>query len=236
MSEPSNIHESGHSPIPGRVVLIASGGLDSTTLLYRLKHENKEVFAITFNYGQKHKKEIYYAQKTCKKLGVTQKIVSLEELAQASIFGTNALTSDRMIPEGHYTDENMASTVVPNRNMIMISIALAYAISVGAGEVYYGAHAGDHAIYPDCRPEFVLNMQSVARVCHYWPIELRAPYLHVPKGEIVTEGLKLNVEYTLTWTCYNGQEFACGKCGSCVERLEAFKVNNVVDPIQYQEK
>ena len=236
MSEITIPLDSGKVPIPDRVILIASGGLDSTTLLHQLIHENKEVYALTFNYGQKHQKEIECAQKTCKKLGVIQKVVSLEELTQSGIFGTNALTSDREIPEGHYTDENMASTVVPNRNMIMLSIAFAYAISVRAEEVYYGAHAGDHDIYPDCRPDFVHAMQSVARLCHYWPIELRTPYLHVPKGEIVTEGLKLNVDYTLTWTCYKGQELACGKCGSCVERLEAFKVNNVVDPLKYHEK
>jgi len=191
---------------------------------------------ITFNYGQKHQKEIDCARKTCEKLDVIQKVVSLEELTLSGIFGANALTSDAPIPEGHYADENMASTVVPNRNMIMLSIAFAYAISVGAEEVYYGAHAGDHDIYPDCRPNFVIAMQSVARLCHYWPIELCVPYLHVPKGEIVTEGLKLNVDYTLTWTCYNGQALACGKCGSCVERLEAFQVNNVIDPLKYQEQ
>jgi len=236
MSEPSNSNDSGQTPISDRVVLIASGGLDSTTLLYRLLHENKEVFVITFNYGQKHQKEIECAKKTCTRFGVIQKIVYLEELTRSGIFGDNALTSDRKVPEGHYTDENMTSTVVPNRNMIMLSIAFAYAISVGAEEVYYGAHAGDHDIYPDCRPNFVIAMQSVARLCHYWPIELRVPYLHVPKGEIVTEGLKLNVDYTLTWTCYNGQALACGKCGSCVERLEAFQVNNVIDPLKYQEQ
>ena len=235
MSEPSPHTDSVQSPIPNRVVLIISGGLDSTTLLYRLKHEKKDVFTITFDYGQKHQKEIEYAQRTCKKLGISQRIVSLEELTRAGIFGTNALTSDRAVPEGHYSDENMASTVVPNRNMIMLSIAFAYAISVKAEEVYYGAHAGDHAIYPDCRPSFVHSMQSVARLCHYWPIKLCVPYLHVPKGEIVREGLKLKVDYALTWTCYKGQEVACGKCGSCVERLEAFAVNNHTDPLKYHE-
>ena len=236
MSNSSTTHDSPQSSIPGRVVLIASGGLDSTTLLYRLQHQKKEIFVITFNYGQKHQKEIDCARKTCEKLDIIQKVVSLEELTLSGIFGVNALTSDGPIPEGHYTDENMTSTVVPNRNMIMLSIAFAYAISVGAEEVYYGAHAGDHDIYPDCRPNFVIAMQSVAHLCHYWSIELRVPYLHVPKGEIVTEGLKLNVDYTLTWTCYKGQALACGKCGSCVERLEAFQVNNVIDPLKYQEQ
>ena len=220
--------------IPNRVVLIASGGLDSTTLLYRLMAEKKEIFALTFNYGQKHVKEIECAKNICDMNQIPHKILSLESLTQAGIFGESSLTSDISIPEGDYDEMSMMSTVVPNRNMIMISLALAYAISIRAESIYYGAHAGDHAIYPDCRPVFVEAMQHAAKVCHYWPITIHAPYLHVPKGEIVKEGLALIVDYAKTWTCYKGGKQACGKCGSCDERLKAFAANNVPDPLEYE--
>jgi len=234
MANETNNNTSGQKPIKNRVILIASGGLDSTTLLYRLIDEKKEIFAITFDYGQKHSKEIDFARKNCEKFGIPHNIISLKELTQAGIFGNNSLTSNREIPEGNYADENMMNTVVPNRNMIMLSLALAYGISIGAEEIYYGAHAGDHAIYPDCRPSFVEAMQQIARLCHYWPIEIRAPYLNISKGDIVKEGMTLNVDYSMTWTCYKGEELACGKCGSCVERLEAFKINGIKDPIKYK--
>ena len=229
-------YASGKQPVSNRVVLIASGGLDSTTLLYRLIHEKKEIYALTFNYGQKHIKEVEFAKKNCEKFNINHKILSLESITHAGLFGNSSLTSEGSIPEGDYAEENMMSTVVPNRNMIMLSMALAYAISIGAGEVYYGAHAGDHAIYPDCRPEFVESMITVAKLCHYWPIEIKAPYLYISKGEILKEGINLNVDYSLTWTCYKGNEKACGECGSCVERLEAFAQNNIEDPLEYEEE
>ena len=235
MNTTNNIKASGQELIVNRVILIASGGLDSTTLMHRLLHEKKEIFALTFDYGQKHLKEIEFARKNCEKFSISHKLISLKELTQAGLFGNSSLTSDREIPEGHYEDENMMSTVVPNRNMIMLSMALAYAISIGAGEIYYGAHAGDHEIYPDCRPSFVEAMQQVARLCHYWPIEIQTPYLHVAKSDIVREGLELNVDYSMTWTCYKGGKYACGKCGSCIERLEAFKAIGIEDLLQYQD-
>ncbi len=220
-------------PVSNRVVIILSGGLDSTTLLHRLLTKKYEIFAVTFNYGQKHSKEIEYAKLTCQKLNIPHKIVSLENINQAGFFGNSSLTSTIDIPEGHYANKNMMSTVVPNRNMIMLSLAIAYAISIKSSEIYYGAHAGDHIIYPDCRPDFVSAMQNVAKYCHYWPIKIQAPYLHITKADIVKEGLQFNVDYSLTWTCYKGEEKACGKCGSCTERLEAFSQNDSKDPIQY---
>ncbi len=219
-----------------KAVLILSGGLDSTTLLYKLLEEGLEVHALSFNYGQKHSKELKYAQKTCEILGVPYKIVDLSILAATDFFSRSSLTSDLEIPEGHYEEESMKTTVVPNRNMIMISLALGYAITIQAKHVYYGAHAGDHAIYPDCRPIFIEKMQEAARVCHYYPVDLHAPFQHYTKGEIVAEGLKLKADYSLTWTCYKGKDVACGKCGSCVERLEAFEDNDVVDPLPYHQQ
>ncbi len=220
---------------PNLVVIILSGGMDSTTLLYRLVHEKKEIRAISFNYGQKHSKELEYAKKTCKKLTIPHEIVDLSTLSKAGFFQNSSLTTDIDVPEGHYAEESMKSTVVPNRNMIMLSLAIGYAISVGAKSVYYGAHAGDHAIYPDCRPIFIEKMQEVAKVCHYYPVEIYAPYREYTKGDIIKDGLEMDVDYSLTWTCYKGQEKACGKCGSCTERLEAFEQNGFKDPIPYEE-
>ena len=215
-----------------KATLILSGGVDSTTLLYDLHRRGYDVRAISFDYGQRHIKELGMAQKTCEKIGVEHTIVNLSNLG--SILGNNALTGKIEVPEGDYQDPTMKLTVVPNRNMIMLSIAIGYTINIGANHLYYGAHAGDHAIYPDCRPEFVQAIQNVAELCHYDPINVHAPYLYIPKSEIVALGLDLGVDYSLTWTCYKGGLKACGKCGSCVERLEAFEINKAEDPIEYE--
>ncbi len=214
-------------------VLILSGGMDSSTLLYDLLDKDMNVHPIGFNYGQRHSKELDGAAKTCEQLGVEYKIIDLSGLSD--ILNNNALTGNIDVPEGHYEDKSMEQTVVPNRNMIMLSIAIGYAIDIGTQDVFYGAHAGDHAIYPDCRPEFVHGIQNVAELCHYYPVKVHAPYLYITKGDIVARGLELDVDYSLTWTCYAGKEKACGKCGSCVERLEAFALNNNIDPIKYEQ-
>ena len=127
----------------------------------------------------------------------------------------------------------MQTTIVPNRNMLFISHAIAYAISNQIDQVWYGAHAGDHFIYPDCRPEFLSAMNVVAQTCHTFPISVEAPFLNLTKAEIIKIGLELGVDYAKTWTCYEGQDVACGKCGSCNERLEAFEINNFIDPLSY---
>ena len=138
------------------------------------------------------------------------------------------------IPEGHYADDNMKSTMVPNRNMILLSLAIGYAVDIGASKVYYGAHSGDHSIYPDCRPEFVHAMNDVAKIANYEPVEIVTPYLTGDKISILRDGLAMGLDYGKSWTCYNGREKACGKCGSCVERLEAFELNNTRDPLPYE--
>ncbi len=214
------------------VVLILSGGLDSTTLLYDLINQGMTVHPIGFNYGQRHSKELVMARRTCERFDLDYKIVDLSDFG--SLLSNNALTGDIDVPEGHYADESMMQTVVPNRNMIMLSVAIGYTIDIDAKDVFYGAHAGDHDIYPDCRPEFVSAIQDVAHLCHYYPVHVRAPYLDITKADVVTKGLHLDVDYSLTWTCYKGEEKACGKCGSCTERLEAFELNNSVDPIEYK--
>lgn len=213
-----------------KAVVILSGGMDSTTLLYDVMREY-DVFALSFNYNQKHKRELEMAKATCEKLGVEHKVVDLSVLNQLA---PSALTRDDWdIPEGHYADKNMKQTVVPNRNMVMLSLATSYAISKDAKKLFYGAHAGDHDIYPDCRKEFIDKMREVIKVCDWKEVELEAPYWDIDKGDVAIKGKELNVDYSLTHTCYKGGEKACGKCGACVERREAFEKAGIEDPITY---
>ena len=219
-----------------KTVVVLSGGMDSTTLLYKViaeaNHNSEHVKAISFDYGQRHKKELEYAKETCDWLGIEHKVIditSLNELIQGS-----ALTSDIDVPEGHYEDENMKLTVVPNRNAILANIAIGYAVSLEFDRIALGVHAGDHAIYPDCRPVWVKALAVLSDVSNYNPIEIYTPYLYSDKIGIITEGIGLGVDYRKTWTCYKGLEKACGKCGSCQERLEAFKLNNIQDPLPYE--
>jgi len=209
-------------------IVVLSGGVDSTTLLYKLIKEGNQVKAISFDYGQKHKKELEYAKKTCDLLGVEHKIIDLSSLKDIL---KSSLTSDKEIPEGDYGNENMQQTVVPNRNMIMLSVAMGYAISEEYEAVSYAAHAGDHEIYPDCRPIFVEKISDLARVVDYEPIKIMTPFIFISKAEIVKQGIELNVPYENTWSCYKGEEEPCGKCGTCVERAEAFALNNIKDPL-----
>ena len=215
-----------------KVVVIYSGGMDSFTVMNRALKNGKEVFALSFDYGQRHVKELECASKVCNSLGIKHKIIDISSINQ--LLAGSSLTDDIDIPEGHYEAENMKSTIVPNRNMILLSLAVAYAVSVGADQVYYGAHSGDHAIYPDCRPELVQKMNDVCLIANYESVEIFSPYLTVNKSAILTDGLSMGLDYSNTWTCYNGREKACGKCGACQERLEAFRDNDVVDPIEYE--
>lgn len=218
--------------MPQKVVVIYSGGMDSFTVLHRAVRDGYEVYALSFNYGQRHVRELDCAKQVCAELGINHKIIDISPINQ--IIGGSALTGELDVPEGHYEEENMKATVVPNRNMILIALATGYAVSIGANKVYYGAHSGDHAIYPDCRPEFVRKMNDVCMVANYEPIELVSPYLTESKIEILRDGLAMGLDYAKTWTCYNGRTKPCGKCGSCQERLEAFALNNAVDPLVYE--
>ena len=213
-------------------VVIYSGGMDSFTILHKVQQEGIQVFPLTFNYGQKHVKEIEYARRVCMHHALAHEIIDISTIS--CLLQGSSLTSDIDIPEGHYAAESMKSTVVPNRNMIMLSLAIGYAVSIYATRVYFGAHAGDHAIYPDCRPEFVDRMNEVAKIANYQAVKIYTPYLNVDKGKILAEGLNMSLDYSQTWTCYNGRENACGKCGACVERLEAFANNGVADPLAYE--
>ena len=214
-----------------KIIVVYSGGLDSFTLLNEAIRSGKDVSALSFDYGQKHNKELHFVEKFCAQESIDSKIVDVSSIKE--LFQGSSLTDEIDIPKGHYDDDYMKSTVVPNSNMILISLALGYAVTKEAEEVWFGAHAGDHAIYPDCRPEFVEKMDAVARIANYSPIAVKAPYIAMSKTEILAIGLNMQLDYGLTWTCYEGKELACGSCGACHERLESFAANNVIDPIKY---
>ena len=215
-----------------KVVVIYSGGMDSYTVLNKAIQEGYDVHAVSFNYGQRHSKELEYASRVCKKHKIEHKVVDISTVNQ--LLSGSSLTDNIDVPEGHYEEASMKSTVVPNRNMMMLSMAVAYAVSIEAEAVYFGAHSGDHAIYPDCRTEFVEAMNAVCKIANYQVVEVRAPYLASSKIDILTDGLKLGLDYADTWTCYNGRERACGRCGACQERLEAFANKGVQDPLEYE--
>ncbi|ABM02938.1 preQ(0) biosynthesis protein QueC [Psychromonas ingrahamii 37] len=217
-----------------KVVVIYSGGMDSFTVLHKAMQQGLTPYALTFDYGQRHIKEIEVAREVCEELGVHHKVIDISAINQ--LIGGSSLTDSSIdVAQGHYQQESMKSTVVPNRNMILLSLAIGYAVSLGAEQVYYGAHSGDHEIYPDCRPIFVEKMNDVAAVANYEKVEIFSPYLNNNKSGILKDGLAMGLDYSKTWTCYNGREKACGKCGSCVERLEAFAANGLKDPIAYED-
>ncbi|GAA5213724.1 7-cyano-7-deazaguanine synthase QueC [Corallincola platygyrae] len=216
-----------------KVVVVYSGGMDSFTVLNRAIEEGAEVYALSFNYGQSHSKELEYAKQVCEELGISHIISDISGVNNL-LQGSSLTSSDIQVAEGHYAEENMKSTVVPNRNMILLSLAVGYAVSIGANRVFYGAHSGDHTIYPDCRPEFVDAMNKVTKIANFESVEILSPFLHEDKTEILKYGLQRGWDYSKTWTCYNGREKACGKCGSCVERLEAFEMNGAKDPLAYE--
>ncbi len=216
-----------------RVVLTLSGGMDSTTLLYQLLSQGHHVQALGIDYGQRHLKELDAAARICAQAEVPFKSADLS--AVVGFLAGSALTSpDVEIPSGEYDPESMKVTVVPNRNMLMLAVALAWAISSECDTVAYAAHAGDHEVYPDCRPEFVQALAKTAGLCHYEPIQLLAPFLHLGKTDIVRLGSRLGVPYDLTWSCYRGEELHCGSCGTCRERANAFARAGVSDPTVYQ--
>lgn len=203
-----------------KVVAILSGGMDSTTLVYDLVKRGHEVKCLSFNYGQRHKKELKYAAKTCEKFQIEHFIVDLTSIT--SLISNSSLTGGIEVPEGHYEDETMKKTVVPNRNMIMLSIAIGYAENLGYECVAIANHAGDHAIYPDCRTEFIKQLSKAAELGTYNEIYILAPYSDITKTDIAKIGLNLGIDYDKeTWSCYKGLEEHCHKCGTCVERDEA---------------
>ena len=218
-------------PTGARGGIILSGGMDSVTLLHFLmKHRKCRMEAISFDYGQKHVKEISYAKKQCEALGVQHHLVALPFVG--SLFSSALLQGGEEIPDGHYEEGNMKQTVVPNRNMIMIAIATGYGQSTGASFLALGVHAGDHAIYPDCREEFIDALRKAIELSDWNPFTVFAPFQRMTKVEILEIGFQLDppVDYGKTWTCYKGKEEPCGTCGACRERGEAFEQIGAEDP------
>lgn len=216
-----------------RFVQILSGGLDSATCLYNLvKQGNTCVKALTFDYGQRHVKEIDAAKAVASLLKIEHEIVGISNIA--ALAGNTALTGDIDVPEGHYEDKSMKSTVVPNRNLLFAVLAAMHAQAVGAQAIALGVHAGDHAIYPDCRPMFIDALRVILGVSHYEPTYVLAPYLNESKNGIAHDAVRLGVPFELTWTCYKGGDKHCGKCGACQERIEAEREAGIYNEAFYE--
>ena len=213
-------------------IIIVSGGMDSITLLYDWK--DRIALGISFDYGSNHNaKEIPFAELHCKRLGIKHITIPLEFMHK--YFKSSLLEGADAIPEGHYEDENMKSTVVPFRNGIMLAIAAGIAESNGLDHVMIANHGGDHAIYPDCRPEFISAMSSATSAGSYNGVTVIAPYTSITKGDIARRGKELGIDYTETWSCYKGGDKHCGKCGTCVERKEALRDAGIEDFTEYEE-
>ena len=218
-----------------KLVCLLSGGLDSSTLLYDLRGGGYKVHTLSFNYGQRHSKELTAAMAVATEAGVPWDVIDLSKGLGSCMRGS-ALTSKKIqVPEGHYEDATMKATVVPNRNMVFIALATAFAISHGCEGVAIAAHAGDHAVYPDCRGVFLDAMDKALGLCDYESLRLYRPFWQITKAQIVEKGAALKVPFELTWSCYKGGDLHCGKCGTCVERIEAFQLAGVPDPTEYEE-
>lgn len=213
-------------------VIIVSGGMDSITLLY--DHKDEIALGISFDYGSNHNaREIPFAKMHCERLGIKHITINLDFMHQ--YFKSSLLDGADAIPEGHYADDNMKSTVVPFRNGIMLSIAIGIAESNNLDQVFIANHGGDHTIYPDCRPEFIKAINSAANAGTYNNVKVIAPYTQITKSDIARIGKKLGIDYTETWSCYKGGERHCGKCGTCVERKEALAEAGIEDCTIYEE-
>lgn len=218
-----------------KAVAIVSGGIDSITLAYLMKNAGYDLMLLSYDYGQRHKKELLYARLAAERLNAEHHVIDISGI-QPLLKGS-ALTDDIDVPNGHYAAPSMKITIVPNRNAIMLSIAFGIASAHQADIVGMAIHAGDHFIYPDCRPEFTEAFQNMTDRaldgCHI--PKLHTPFLSLRKQDIVSIGSRLGVLYQDTWSCYKGQEKHCGQCGTCVERKEAFMLSAIPDPTIYEE-
>lgn len=213
-------------------IIILSGGMDSVTLMHYRK--DRIALAVSFDYGSNHNaREIACASEQCRILGIEHIVIPLSFMSR--YFKSSLLEGAESIPEGHYEDENMKSTVVPFRNGIMLSVACGLAESRGLKHVMMANHGGDHAIYPDCRPEFVKAMSDAMKYGTYDGVTIEADFTDVTKADIARLGNSLGVDYSLTYSCYKGGEKHCGKCGTCVERKESFVEAGISDPTEYED-
>ena len=215
-----------------RVVVLLSGGMDSVTALYQAAGDSEIVAALSFEYGARHhSKELPWAAWHAKRLGVRHEVLPLGFVANH--FTSALLEGGEPIPLGHYEEASMRQTVVPFRNGIMLAVAAGFAESAGASALVIAAHAGDHAVYPDCREEFMAAMEAAIRFGTYAELALLRPFIQLDKAAILAKGIALGVDYARTWSCYIGGELHCGECGTCVERREAFVLAGVADPTPY---
>lgn len=215
-----------------KTVVLLSGGMDSVTALYHARKESDVVAVLSFHYGSKHNdREIPFAKWHAEKFGIPQVTIPLAFIGEH--FTSDLLASGGEIPDGHYEELTMKKTVVPFRNGIMLSIAAGYAESRGAEGLVIAAHSGDHAIYPDCRSGFMDAMGEAIRLGTYAEIQVIRPFIAMTKSEIAARGTELGVDFLQTWSCYKGGAVHCGKCGTCVERREAFLLAGVPDPTPY---
>lgn len=218
-------------------VTVLSGGMDSTVLAYYAHSLYQTIDLVSIDYGQRHRRELEYAARTAAQLDVRHDVVDLSGI-RALLTGS-ALTDDQVeVPHGHYAAESMASTVVPNRNATLISVAYMAAVARGADAVLVGVHTGDHFIYPDCRPRFISELDAALATGNesLAEIKLLAPFVHNSKTDICRLGESLGVDWTATWSCYEGGQQHCGRCGTCVERREAFRDAAVADPTTYSDE
>ncbi len=216
-----------------KAVVIYSGGMDSYTVLHHALRHGYFVHALSFDYGQRHAKELVIARRVCQRLNIAHQVIDIQAIH--SLIDNSALTdAGRSLPTGDYDADSLAATVVPNRNMILLSLAIAHAVNIDADVCFYGAHGGDHVLYPDCRPEFVERMNAASAIANFNAVRIEAPYLYASKAEILADGLGMGLDYAETWTCYQGGERACGECGSCRERLAAFAEQGLADPLTYR--
>ena len=221
-----------------KAVVIVSGGLDSVTLAHHLHADGWALSLLSFDYGQRHVKELEFARRCAERLGAQHHVVDLSSL-QGLLPGASLTDGAVAVPEGHYAAETMKATVVPNRNAIMLACGWGHAVAIGAQAVAFGAHAGDHFIYPDCRPEFHGAIEQAFSIGNEGfgdpDLYLLAPFIHLTKADIAARAAQLKVPIEETWSCYKGGERHCGKCGTCVERVEALFVAGVEDPTVYEE-
>ncbi|ART99425.1 7-cyano-7-deazaguanine synthase QueC [Yoonia vestfoldensis] len=218
-----------------KTIVICSGGLDSVSLAHKVADENDLIGLVSFDYGQRHKKEVEFAARCADRLGVPHDLIDMRHIGQH--LSGSALTDDVDVPDGHYAEDSMKITVVPNRNAIMLAIAFGIGAAKGADAVAAAVHGGDHFIYPDCRPEFIDAFEAMQKhaLDGYAAIRLYTPFVHIPKSAIVIEGAAHGTPFGDTWSCYKGGEKHCGRCGTCVERQEAFALAEVIDPTEYDD-
>jgi 7-cyano-7-deazaguanine synthase len=218
-----------------RTVVVCSGGLDSVTLAHKIANDSGPVHLVSFDYGQRHRKELDFARGCAARLGANHDVIDITAVGQR--LTGSALTDTIAVPDGHYAEETMRATIVPNRNAIMLTIAFGLAAAAQAQAVATAVHGGDHFIYPDCRSTFVDAFAAMQRMAldGVAQIAFETPFLRWSKADIVREGARLAVPLAQTWSCYQGSARHCGRCGTCVERREAFDLASIDDPTPYDD-